>query len=240
MCGVRVRVGDGGGPGPWGGRGVEILRGVDLRLGRGESVALVGPSGSGKTTLARVAVGLVRPASGRVRVAGLDPSAPGSSRRLGRRVQMVFQDPGSSLNPAMRLGEIVVEPGRVGGLLRGRAERRARGAELLEMVGLPGAWAGRFPHQLSGGQRQRVAIARALGVGPTLLVCDEPTSALDMSIRAEIVNLLLDLRSARGFSLLLITHDLPLARHLCGRVVELREGVVTGMNAESGRARINS
>ncbi len=207
-----------------GGAPVIALNDVSIQIARGESVGLVGESGSGKTTLGRCIVGLETLTSGSINVAGLDASnydtADTATRRsLRRTAQIVFQDPYSSLNPRHTIAGTLGETLSVNGF-----ERRlipARIAQLLDLVGLPQIYASRYPRALSGGERQRVAIARALAVGPKLLVCDEPVSALDVSVQAQILNLLRDLRGELGLSYLFITHDLAVVRQIVDRVYVL-------------------
>ncbi len=204
---------------------------VAFTLAHGETLALVGESGSGKTTVARALLRLVEPSAGRVLYRRTPDSAPlellGLSRRefgaVRREFALVFQDPYQSLNPRLPVGEAVAEPLRVHGRARGRAAR-AHAAVLFERVGLePGAMA-RFPHEFSGGQRQRIAIARALALEPRLVVLDEAVSALDVSIRAQILNLLLDLQRELGLAYLFITHDLALAQVLADRIAVMARG----------------
>jgi oligopeptide transport system ATP-binding protein len=207
---------------------VQALRGVSLDLFRGECLAVVGESGSGKTTLARAVLLLVRPTSGRVLFRGRDVlrMGPRELREFRRRAQMVFQDPFGSLNPRLRAGAMVEEVLKVHGKAQAPADRRDRALDLLRLVGLSERHAGRFPHELSGGQRQRLGIARALSVEPELLVLDEPVSALDLSVRAQVLNLLEDLRERLSLTTLLVAHDLAVVRRVADRVVLLYAGTV--------------
>ena len=206
-------------------RQVRALAGVDLSVGHGETVGLVGESGCGKSTLARLAVALERPDTGSVRLDGRDPWTAGAAERrnLPRLVQMVFQDPFSSLNPRLPIGWTVAEGLRAMGV-GSRRERRERVLALLAQVGLLPEHARRFPHQFSGGQRQRVAVARALALAPALIVCDEPVSALDVSVQAQVINLLGDLKARHGLSYLFISHDLAVVGHLSDRVAVMYLG----------------
>ncbi|CAM5584197.1 ABC transporter ATP-binding protein [Streptomyces abikoensis] len=208
---------------------VQAVRGVSLRIGAGETLGLVGESGSGKSTTARVLAGLQRPTSGDVRFDGRDISRAAAGtrlrRELSRDVQLVFQDPYASLNPRRTVEEIVTTPLRVHTAL-GKEERRARAAELLEQVGLHAGHLHRYPHEFSGGQRQRIGIARALALRPRLVIADEPVSALDVSVQAQVLNLLMDLRDELGLSLLFVSHDLAVVRHFCDRVAVMRAGRV--------------
>ncbi len=204
-------------------RSVTAVDGVDLAVARGESVGLVGESGCGKSTLARCVSGLERPNSGAVLLDGRDIRDPETEKNLPRLVQMVFQDPFSSLNPRRSVGWSVAEGlSAMGGV--SRAARRERVRELLAQVGLLPEHAGRYPHQFSGGQRQRVAIARALATNPALVVCDEPVSALDVSIQAQVINLLDDLKARLGLSYLFISHDLAVVGHISDRTAVMYLG----------------
>jgi peptide/nickel transport system ATP-binding protein len=200
---------------------VHAVRRVSFAVGKGESFGLVGESGSGKSTVLRALAGLNRAYTGRI---SLDNAVvpPLRDRKFFRRVQMVFQDPYGSLHPRHTVDRCLSEPLAIHGIMH--ADRRIR--RVLDEVALPEKFRFRFPHQLSGGQRQRVAIARALILEPELLLLDEPTSALDVSVQAEILNLLSDLRAARGLTFLLVSHNLPVVAHLCDRVAVMEEGEI--------------
>ncbi len=213
-------------------RYVDAVDGVSFEIRRGETLGLVGESGCGKTTVGRAILRLIRAAAGTVVFDGRDVLGEGAAglRALRARMQIVFQDPAGSLNPRMTVGAIVEEPLRVHRIGRSGAERRARVDELLAQCGLPGAGvAGRYPHEFSGGQRQRICIARALATRPAFVVCDEPTSALDVSIQAQILNLLKDLRRDLGLSLLFISHDMGVVRHMCDRIAVMHAGRIVEM-----------
>jgi len=205
--------------------GTRVLHGVDVRVGRGETVGIVGESGSGKTTLGRALIRLVEPSAGRIVFDGTDVTHMGEDalRPLRRRMQMIFQDPYASLNPRMTVGEIVGEPLMLHGVAQGTA-RAEKVRELLSVVGLRPEHDRRYPHEFSGGQRQRIGIARALAAGPKLIVGDEPVSALDVSVQAQVLNLLKDLQAKFGMALVLIAHDLAVVKHAADRVAVMYLG----------------
>ena len=206
-------------------RRFNAVDGVSLSVGRGESVGLVGETGCGKSSLSRAICGLVPISAGTVRFNGLDTTLIGrAERKLMRKdMQMIFQDPGGSLNPRMRVSKLISEPLEIHRVGDGRW-RRNEVLKILEAVGLTVDDADRYPHEFSGGQRQRIAIARAVVVRPALILADEPVSALDMSLQAQILNLIASLRRRLGLALLFVSHDLHLVRHLCSRVAVMYLG----------------
>ena len=205
---------------------IRAVDGVSFSVRRGETLGLVGESGCGKTTTGRAILQLYRPTSGQVFFEGRDLCTMKSSglRAMRRQMQLIFQDPYSSLNPRMSAGNIVGEPLVVHGLTKGKQEYRQRVAELLTVVGLSPGMADRFPHEFSGGQRQRIGVARALAVNPQFIVCDEPVSALDVSIQAQTINLLEDLQKQFSLTYLFIAHDLSVVRHISDRVMVMYLG----------------
>ncbi|MEU5101329.1 ATP-binding cassette domain-containing protein [Streptomyces sp. NPDC021354] len=203
---------------------VHALRGVSFDVPQGQRFGIVGESGCGKSTLLRILAGLDRPTSGGVAIDGRDITGL-RERQLGfvrERLQLVFQDPMSSLDPRMRVGDIVAEPL----VAQGHPNRRERVAELLEAVGLRADAAERYPHQFSGGQRQRISIARALAPRPKIIVADEPVSALDVSVRAQVLNLIADLVEELSLTLVFVSHDLSVVRHVCDRVAVMSGGQI--------------
>ncbi|WP_218577085.1 ATP-binding cassette domain-containing protein [Phytohabitans rumicis] len=201
-----------------------MLHGVSLHVGAGETVGLVGESGSGKTTIGRTVLGLVKPSGGSIRFEGREIGRLGARERraLAKDIQVVFQDPYSSLNPSMTIGAILTEPLVVQGATA--RDARARVRTLLDQVGLPADAAERLPREFSGGQRQRIAIARAIAPQPRLIVCDEPVSALDLSTQARVLDLFIDIQRRTGTAYLFISHDLAVVRHISHRVAVLYRG----------------
>ncbi len=202
------------------------LTDINISIGRGETLGLVGESGSGKTTLGRAILGLAPVTGGKISFDGKDIShASRKDRRvLSRDLQVVFQDPYTSLNPALEIGDILAEPLGVQGLEAAAAKKRVK--ELLDQVGLPSDAINRLPREFSGGQRQRVAIARALALSPKLIVCDEPVSALDLSTQARVLDLFLQIQQDTGVSYLFVSHDLDVVRHISHRVAVMHHGAI--------------
>ncbi len=217
---------------PGGGKVVHAVNGVSFDIGPGETVALVGESGCGKSTLGKLILGLERPDTGRIAVMDEDIGRlSGAAMHAKRkRIQMIFQDTATALDPRWRIADTVREPldnYRVGT----REERNARVLKLLERVGLRPDHAQRYPHELSGGQRQRVGIARALALSPDIIVADEPVSALDVSVRAQVINLLSDLKGSMGLSLLFISHDIGVVSHISDRILVMYLGRIVETGA---------
>lgn len=205
---------------------IHAVDSVSFAIRRGETLSLVGESGCGKSTVGRTILSLYKPTAGEVRLDGIriDSLSRRKLRPLRRRMQVVFQDPYSSLNPRLRVHDILAEPITNFSLAHSKAEIAARIAGLLQKVGLPTDAARRYPHEFSGGQRQRIGIARALATEPEVIICDEAVSALDVSVKAQVVNLLADLQDELGLSLLFITHDLAIVEHLTHRVAVMYLG----------------
>ena len=208
---------------------IKAVDDVSLRIRKGETLGLVGESGCGKSTLAKMLLGLLAPTSGNVLINGREID-PRKRKALARSVQPIFQDPYSSLNPRRTVADIVGVPLRLHHV-GAHAEQKKRVKEMLDLVGMPERTHSQYPNQLSGGQRQRVAIARALVLQPEILICDEPTSALDVSVQAQILNLLLDLKAEFGLTYLFISHDLGVVEHLVDRVAVMHRGQVVELGS---------
>lgn len=213
---------------------VQAVDGVSLDLHRGETLGIVGESGCGKSTLARVLMGLIQATSGSVMLEGEELVGMKASRlrQIRRDVQIIFQDPYSSLDPRMTVGKIIGEPFEIHTAVVPRRDRRRKVEELLEVVGLSPEHINRYPHQFSGGQRQRIGIARALALSPKVIICDEPVSALDISVQAQVVNLLENLQSELGLSYIFVAHDLSVVRHISDRVGVMYLGKMVEIGTE--------
>jgi len=203
---------------------IKAVDNVSLRVAKGETLGLVGESGCGKSTLAKMLLGLLAPTSGNVLLHGQEID-PRQRRARARQIQPIFQDPYSSLNPRRTVADIVGVPLRIH-QVGSRVEQQRLVRETLDLVGMPERTHQQYPNQLSGGQRQRVAIARALVLRPDILVCDEPTSALDVSVQAQILNLLMDLKAKFGLTYFFISHDLGVVEHLVDRVAVMHRGAI--------------
>jgi peptide/nickel transport system ATP-binding protein len=212
---------------------VHAVDDVSFDVFRGETLGIVGETGCGKSTTARLVMRLLEPTNGTITLEGQDITALKGYelKALRRRMQMVFQDPYSSLNPRKTVGSIIAEPFAIHKLHKGDGERKRAVQELMEKVGLNPEHYNRYPHQFSGGQRQRIGVARALSLEPDIIIADEPVSALDVSIQAQILNLLTDLKRDFGLTIILISHDLSVIRHMCDRVAVMYLGSMVELAA---------
>lgn len=209
-----------------------ILKGIDLKIWKGETLGLVGGSGSGKTTLGRTLMQLIEGYQGNIRYEGkeIKDFSINEMLKFRQKVQLVFQDPYSSLNPYQTIGQSIMEPILVHNLYKNKSEARNRAIELMQMTRIQPEWYNRYPHQLSGGQRQRVVIARALALNPEVLICDESVSALDVSVQAQVLNLLNELKETIGLTYVFISHDLAVVKYMSDRIVVLDKGHIVEEN----------
>lgn len=219
------------------GKAVSFTKAVDdvsFEVFKGETLGLVGESGCGKTTLGRTLLRLIEPRSGKIIYNGIDLTAKKRDelRSLRKEIQIIFQDPYSSLNPRLTIGSAIAEPIKVHGILSNGKHRKDKVMELLEKVNLKAEHFNRYPHEFSGGQRQRIVIARALALNPSFIICDESVSALDVSVQAQVLNLLNDLKKEFGFTIIFISHDLSVVRYISDRIMVMNKGKIE----ESGNA----